>query len=270
MFTTILVRPLFNLLATIYAYLPIHDFGLAIILLTVVVRLILWPLVSKQLHSQKAMQELQPELARIRREAKGDKAVEGKLTMELYKEKEINPLASFLPLIIQLPIFFALYAVLRDVVKPGEIAHLAYGPVQHFGPIAEIIKHGNAFHPTLLGVIDLAKASPLIALLAGIGQFVQTRQLMPKNQVKDPTAAMISNMTIYAFPALTFIIGLSLPAALALYWTTTAGMAILQQTIVLRQDVRELEAEPSLPETTTPAANKPSKKAKRKAKGSKA
>src|SRR5438067_12708716 len=107
MFTTILVQPIFNLLAVIYAL--VHDFGLAIIILTIIIRGLLWPLVSRQLHSQRALQELQPELKRIKAEAKGDRQLEGKLTMELYKEREINPFASFLPLLIQLPIFFALF-----------------------------------------------------------------------------------------------------------------------------------------------------------------
>jgi YidC/Oxa1 family membrane protein insertase len=246
MFNTLLVDPLFNLLAVIYAVLPFRDFGVAIILMTIIVRLILWPLVNKQLHSQKAIQSLQPELARIRTEANGDKSLEGKLTMELYKEKKINPFASFLPLLIQLPIFFALFVVLRDVVKPGELSHLAYDSVKHLGPIADIIKNGSAFDPKFLGLIDLAKASPILAALAAIAQFVQTKQLQPKTQTKDAQAQMLAGMT-YVFPFLTFFIGLTLPSALALYWLITSLVAILQQYLVLRQDVEELEALPVTP-----------------------
>ena len=243
MFKTILVQPLFNLLASIYAILPIHDFGISIIILTVLVRLILWPLVNRQLHSQRAMQRLQPEIARIKTAAKGDRTLEGQQIMELYKEKGINPFASFLPLIIQLPIFFALYAVLKDVVKPGEIAKLSYEPVRHLGAIADIIR-GGAFHPALLGAIDLAKASPLLAVIAAIAQFFQTRQLTPKPVNPDPQAQMMSTMT-YIFPFLTFFVGLRLPSALALYWITTSAVAILQQTLILRRDVDEMEAEPA-------------------------
>jgi YidC/Oxa1 family membrane protein insertase len=241
MFNTILVQPLFNLLAFIYAVIPFHDFGVAIILLTIVVRLLLWPLVNKQLHSQRALQELQPELQRIKSQAKGDKQLEGKLVMELYKEKEINPFASFLPLLIQLPIFFALFVVLRDVVKPGEIAQLAYEPIKHLGPIADIIHGTHAFDPKFLGLVVLAKASPILAVLAAIAQFVQTKQLQPKQKAKDTQAQMMAGM-IYLFPVLTFIVGLSLPSALALYWTTTSLVAILQQYLVLQRDVVELEA----------------------------
>src|SRR4051812_48183656 len=151
MFNTILVQPIFNLLVTIYAF--VGDFGIAIIVLTILIRLALWPLVTRQLHSQKALQELQPELKRIKSEAKGDKQLEGKLTMELYKEREINPFASFLPLLIQLPIFFALFIVLRNIVKPGEIEKLAYDFVKQLPAVADIIKNNAAFHPTFLGLI---------------------------------------------------------------------------------------------------------------------
>lgn len=238
MFDTILVHPMFNLLAILYAY--VHDFGLAVILLTIVIRGLLWPLVTKQLHSQRALQELQPELQRIKTQAAGDRTLEGQLTMELYKEREINPFASFLPLLIQLPIFFALFIVLRDIVKPGEIAQIAYEPVKQLSAIADLISGKTAFHPTLFGLIDLTKASPILALLAGLAQFIQTKQITPKHQPSDSQARIMKSM-MYMFPALTFFVGLSLPSALPLYWTTASLIAILQQYLVLQRDVRELE-----------------------------
>jgi len=267
MFNTILVHPIFNLLAILYAF--VHDFGLAIVILTILLRLLIWPLVNKQLHSQRALQELQPELKRIKKEAGGDRALEGRLTMELYKEREINPFASFLPLLIQLPIFFALFIVLKDIVKPGEIAHITYAPVQHLGPIADIIKNKSAFHPTLFNAIDLTKASVLLAALAGLAQFVQTKQITPKHAPGDQQAQLMSSM-VYAFPAVTLFIGLSLPAALPLYWFTSSAVAVLQQYLVLNRDVRELEAGPATSAVTPsqviqPPARK-SGKAKKKRK----
>lgn len=261
MFNTLLVQPLFNILAIIYAYLPGHDFGIAIIVFTILVRLALWPLVNKQLHSQRALQELQPEIARIRTEAKGDKTLEGKLTMELYKEREINPFASFLPLLIQLPIFLALFVVLKDLVKPGEIEKLAYPFVASLPAIQAVVKEGGAFHPTFLGIIDLAKPSLFLAALAGGLQFIQTKQLLPKHNASDSAAQVTKAMT-YVFPFVTFFVGLSLPAALALYWGAGSAMAILQQTLVLRQDVEEMEAV-VLPPTTTVSNNTPKKKRKK-------
>ena len=243
MFNTLLVQPIFNLLAVLYAF--VGDFGVAIILLTIIVRGVLWPLVTRQLHSQRAIQELQPELKRIKAQAKGDTQLEGRLTMELYKEKEINPFASMLPLLIQLPIFFALFIVLKDISKPGEFAKLVYDFAQGLPHIADIIKHSKeAFHPTFFGIIDLTKPSVVLAALAGIFQFIQTKQIMPKHQPGDQQAQVMSSIT-YVFPALTFFIGLSLPSALPLYWTTASLMAILQQYLVLQRDVREMEGAPS-------------------------
>jgi YidC/Oxa1 family membrane protein insertase len=242
MFNTLLVYPIFNLLAFIYAVIPGHDFGIAIILLTVIVRTALWPLVRKQLHSQRAMQELQPEIAKIKAKAAGDRTLEGQMIMELYKEREINPLGSLLPVLIQLPLLLALFAVLRDIVKPGEFASVIYPALQNFPALHEIIIRGSkfAFHPQFLGLIDLQKSSPLLAAFAGITQFFQTKQLMPKHQPKDAAAQATAGLT-YIFPFVTFFIGLTLPAALSLYWTSASLVLIYQQWILLRADVKELE-----------------------------
>jgi YidC/Oxa1 family membrane protein insertase len=261
MFTTLLVQPIFNLLAVIYAY--VHDFGLAIIILTIIVRGLLWPLVTRQLHSQKALQELQPELKKIKAKAAGDKTLEGQLTMELYKEREINPFASFLPLLIQLPVFFALFVVLKDITHADAINKLSYPFVKQLPAIADIINHKVAFHPTFLGLINLTKGSIVLAAIAGAAQFIQTKQITPKAQPDDQQAKIMGSMT-YMFPALTFFIGLSLPAALPLYWATASGMAILQQYLVLKRDVEELEEGTIVPSTSTPlpaAAGDASKKA---------
>ncbi len=271
MFNTFLIRPIFNLLAGIYAILPWHDFGIAIIVLTIIIRLLLWPLINKQLHSQRALQELQPELQRIKSEAKGDKQLEGKLTMELYKEREINPFASIIPLVVQLPIFFALFVVLRDIVKPGQLMALAYDPIKNLGPISQIIHSHTAFNPQFLGLVTLAKPALLFAVLAAAAQFIQTKQLQPKKAPNDAQAQMMASMT-YLFPGLTLVIGLSLPSALALYWTTTSLVAIWQQYLILKRDVIELEEgtpeSPIMPESK-PAltASKPAKpKGKKKSK----
>lgn len=240
MFNTILVLPLFNLLALIYAVLPLHDFGLAIIILTVLVRLALWPLVNKQLHSQRAMQKIAPEVAKIRAQAKGDRQKESQMLMELYKERNISPFASLLPLFIQLPIFIALYVVLRDLVVPGQIAHLAYSSIRHLAPISDLINGSVKFAPTLLGWVNLAKPNWVLAVLAGAAQFVQTKQLTPHNPSADAQTRAMTTTTLF-FPLITIVIGITLPAALALYWVVTSLVAVGQQYLVLRRDVAEME-----------------------------
>lgn len=160
--------------------------------------------------------------------------------MELYKEREINPFASFLPLLIQLPVFFALFIVLKDINDAGKTAALLYEPIKNIPAIASLLNSGSQFHPSLFGVIDLSKPSPLLAALAALAQFAQTKQITPKHMKGDTQAQIMSGM-VYIFPAVTFFIGLTLPAALPLYWLTSSLIAVLQQYIVLKRDVIELE-----------------------------
>ena len=114
MFETIIVNPIFNALMLIYSVVPGGDFGVAVIIFTVIIRLLMYPLVKNQLHQTKAMRKLQPQLAKIKKNAKGNKQVEAMQQMELYKRYGIKPLRSILMLFIQLPIFIALYRVIGD------------------------------------------------------------------------------------------------------------------------------------------------------------
>src|SRR5213592_1790351 len=117
MFTTLIVQPIFNLLVLIYALLPGHNFGVAIIIFTVMIRLLMWPLVKKQLHHAKAIRELQPELKKIKAATKGNRQKESKLTMELYKERQINPAATLGIVLAQAPILIGLYLGLQKLIK---------------------------------------------------------------------------------------------------------------------------------------------------------
>ncbi len=240
MFQTILVQPLFNILFTIYGYIPGHDFGLAVIILTILVRLALWPLVTRQLHSQKAMQSLAPEIAKVKAKSKGDRQLETQLLMELYKDKGTSPFAPLLPILIQLPIFFALYMVFMDAMKPDRLARLAYDFVEQIPAVANVISNQAQFHPSLFGLVDLTKPSIAIALVAALAQYYQTKMMQPKNKPVDDQAKIMASMIII-FPILTFVIGLTLPSALALYWAVTSLVASFQQYVVLLRDAHEME-----------------------------
>jgi YidC/Oxa1 family membrane protein insertase len=240
-FNTLLVQPLFNLLVLIYAIIPGHDLGVAVIILTILVRILIWPLVTRQLRSQAAMQKLAPDIAKVKTKADGDKQKESQLLMELYKEKEISPFASLLPLLIQLPLLFALFYVLRDILKASELTKLTYEGLRHMPFVAQLVSGAVPLKTSMFGLINLAKPSPVFAVLAGLLQYVQTRQIMPRQTTPggppNPMAA-----TAYIFPVVTFFFGLSLPAALALYWSTTSVIAVGQQHLVLQRGEKELEA----------------------------
>lgn len=271
MFNTLLVQPIFNVLVTIYALLPGHNFGVAIILFTILVRLAMWPLVKKQLHHAKAMRQLQPELKKIKQATKGDRQKESQMVMELYKERGINPFSSIGLLLVQLPIFIALYSVINKIVQdPASLYNFAYPFVQNLSWLKELAADPSKFDNSLFGFVDLGKAAysqgvwyiPALILVAisAVGQFYQGRQLMPRDKDakglrqilreasegkqadQSEMAAATGRFTQFMIPAFVFFVTLGLPAALSLYWSTTSIVAIIQQARVLGKDEAELES----------------------------
>ena len=242
MFNTLIVQPLLNLVLFFYAILPYHDLGVAVIIVTILVRLLVWPLASKQLHSQRAMQKLAPEIAKLRKKAGGDKQKESQMLMELYKEKGISPFASLTPILIQMPLLIAFYYALRHAVAAGDIANMVYPFVAKMEPIKDIIANPSAYKPLLFGFVNLAKPNIVIAVLAAVAQFVQTKQIMPKKSgEKGDTAAQVAQISVLLFPFMTFLFAMSLPSALGLYWFVASLVSIFQQHLILRKDVEEME-----------------------------
>lgn len=271
MFTTLIVQPIFNLLVLIYAILPGHNFGLAIILFTIVVRLLLWPLVKKQLHHAKAMRKLQPELKRIKKAAKGDRQKESLMTMELYKERQINPFSSLGIVIIQLPILIGLYSGLRRIVDdPQAIINFTYPFIRDMSWLKELAGDITKFDASLFGLVDLTRSAlgdngiywpaMIIAVASAGGQYYQSKQLLPSDKdarslrkiLKDAGGgkqadqgevnAAVGRSTLYFIPAMVFVFAISIASALSLYWLATSVIAIIQQSRVLQADEEELEA----------------------------
>lgn len=229
-FDVFLYRPLFNFLVLIYNYIPFHDFGLSIIVVTVVIRFVLYPLSVKALNSQKALQKLQPEMKEIQRKYKDDKEKQAVETLELYKREKINPFSGLFLVFAQLPILIALYRVFAYGLKPEELVNL-YNFIQN--PIQ--------INPMFLGQIDLSGPNIIFAVLAGIIQFFQTKMLMPKtekSQGKDSDISqMVQKQMLYFFPFLTVIILFNLPSALGLYWIVSGLFSIAQQHLIFKKGV---------------------------------
>jgi YidC/Oxa1 family membrane protein insertase len=274
-FTTLIVQPIFNLLALIYALLPGHNFGLAIIIFTIIIRLLLWPLVKKQLNHAKAMRELQPELKKIKAAAKGDRQRESQLTMELYKEREINPFASIGILLVQLPILIGLYSGLNKIIKnPHEIVSFSYPALHHLAWLQTLSNNIHRFDDSLLGFVNLGRKAfgptgiywpaLLIVAAAAMAQYFQSKQLMPQSKDSrslrqilreagqgkkaDQTEvnAAVGRGTMFLIPGMVFLFGLNFAAALPLYWLSTSVVAYIQQARVLKDDAQEADA--SIPE----------------------
>lgn len=270
MFQTFIVQPIFNLLVFIYALLPGHNFGLALIIFTIVIRLLMWPLVKKQLYHAKAMRKLQPELKRIKKEAKGDRQKESMMVMELYKEREISPFGSIGILAIQLVILIGLYSGLQKVINdPQAIIDNAYGFLRDFGWMESLAQNIGQFDETFLGFVDLTRAAigegsgiywpaMIIVLGSAVTQYFQSVQLMPKEKdarslrqiLKEAGSgkqadqaevnAAVGRSTRYFIPAMILVFTIGLPSALGLYWFVSGLVAYLQQAYILKQDEEEL------------------------------
>lgn len=272
MFTTIIVKPIFNLLVLIYAILPGHNFGLALIIFTIIIRLLLWPLVKKQLHQAKAMRALQPELKKIKQVTKGNKQKESAMLMELYKERGINPFGTFPILILQLIILIGLYSGLRKVIaNPHQLVSFAYPGLQHLSWMQVLGHNIHRFDDTLFGIVNLSKSAlghgsgvywpaMFIVLGSAVAQYFQGKQLLPsspdqrglrdilrdagsgKQADQSEVNAAVGRSTRYMLPVFIFLFTVNLASALSLYWLTGGIVAYIQQSIALREDEVELES----------------------------
>lgn len=226
LYNEVIYRPILNTLVLLYNIIPGHDVGLAIIVVTFLIRLILAPFMHKSLKSQQMMNALQPKLNDVREKHKGDKEQQAKAIMGLYKEHKINPLASCLPLIIQLPILIALYQVLAKALK-GNLEGL-----YHF------IHNPGLLNPKMFGIIDLSQPNFLFAIAAGLAQFWQSKMMTASNTPStDPTAKMMNVQVTYILPLISVFIAWRLPAGLPLYWTVTTLLLVAQQKYISKADI---------------------------------
>lgn len=228
LFDIILYRPLFNALVLLCNYIPGHDFGIAVILLTLFIRIVLYPIAVKTINSQKVLQKLQPQIEEIKNKYKNDKEKLAKETLDLYKKEKINPFSGLFLGLVQLPVLIALYKVFWQGVQPAELQNL-------YSFVLNPVNINTAF----LGLIDLSKPNIIFAILAGALQYFQTKMTLPKaskNKGQGPDfSGMMQKQMLYFFPVLTVIILMSLPSALGLYWTVSSIFSIGQQYFLLRK-----------------------------------
>lgn len=269
-FDILIVQPIFNLLIGLYSIIPGGDFGVSLIIFTVLVRFALYPLVKRQLHQTRMMRKLQPQLAEIKKKAKGNKQLEGMQMLELYKKNGVSPFRSILILLIQLPIFIALYHVIQIfTMHRDQIAKYTYDFMENIGPIRHLIEHPDQFNEKLLGFVELTKSAfsnghvdvvlIVLAVIAAGTQYVMSKQTMPqtenKKRLRDVMAeaadgktanqsemnAIVMGKMVKVLPFFMFFIMVSVPGALALYYAVSNLVAVGQQSYLLRQDEEELE-----------------------------
>ena len=240
LFHTILYQPLFNLFVGLYNIIP--DVGVVILIVTVLVKLVLYPLTTSSIKAQKSLSELQPKLAALKTQYKDNQQQLAQETMKLYKEHKVNPFGSCLPLLIQIPVFLALYWVLQKGLTG-----------QDFSPLYSFIKNPGTIHTVTLNLFDLQNASPVLAILAGLAQFWQAKMMYTKQPPKaageggkdENMMAMMNKQMLYVFPVMTVLIGLKLPGGLSLYWLLSTVLTALQQELIFRKGKKNDGAGPS-------------------------
>ncbi len=252
-FNIFLYQPLMNILVLFYQIIPGHDFGIAIILLTLLIRLLLYPVSAKGVKSQKIINEIQPEIKEIQEKYKDQKEIQVKKILEIYKKAKISPFSAIAPLIIQLPVLIALYRVLWGVQTTEALSHLySFIPTP-----TEIV-------PLFLKKIDLAHigfiqdingdsrfliGNLLIILGAVIAQFIQMKMVLSKkpkiknikkNSQNQEIAEKMQKQMVYFFPFFTLFILMKLPLAIGLYWLVSTLFSVIQQYFIFK-DYKKLE-----------------------------
>ena len=290
-FDEFIVRPILNLLMAIYSLIP--DFGISIIVFTILVRLLLWPLIKKQLHQAKAMRKMQPELAKIKKQYAKNPQMRNLAMMELYKKHNISAFGSIGVLIIQLPILIAMYRVVQIFVSSrADLGKYVYDFVKNLPVANNLVNNPDQFNQNFLGIIDLtqhavSKNGVVIGLLvlAGVAAYLQyltSKQLSPqsdsKRKLRDILAdagggkeadqsevnAIMTRKMMKFMPIMMFMVTMYLPAALALYLATASAVGYLQNHIILKQD--SLEMEEVANKKTAPQKSIASAKTKKRAK----
>lgn len=246
-FIPILINPLINLLLGLYHVADLltlpGQLGWAIVFLTILINGAIYPFKAAQLRSQSKLAELKPHLAELKRKHGQDKKRHSEETMKLYRKHGYNPASGCLPLLIQLPILFGLYAVFLDVLgKPagqalGHLNNTAYFPGLKIDSLNE---HFLGFN---LGAVpsQAGLSAPIIAVIVvtALLQFVLTKMTLPaatpkagKDASFEETLAASQGLMVYIFPLLLASAAYSLPLGLALYWNVTSIFAIIQQYLI--------------------------------------
>jgi YidC/Oxa1 family membrane protein insertase len=223
-FQAIFYQPILNILVYFYETVAFHDFGLAIIFVTILIRLVLYPLFHKSAKQQMVMQRIQPKIKKIQELHKNDKEKQAQALMDLYKEHGVNPFSSMLLLFVQLPIMIGLYWVVRSGLAPGNLAGLY-----------SFIPQPGAINALFLGLVNLAKPNLILIFLAAVAQYFQARLAIYRDPAdKSPLAPAekMARQMSFIGPLVTIFIFYGLPSAIGLYWFVTSLFSIFQQIII--------------------------------------
>jgi YidC/Oxa1 family membrane protein insertase len=254
-----------------------YSWALSIILLTIGMRLVLFPVFVKQIRNQRAMQKVQPKMKELQAKYKNDKEQLNKEMMALWKEAGANPFSGCLPLVLQIPIFISLFHTLRQLKPqkgcpdphlstqacyhgvPGFPQHLVASAAQAkiFGvPIQASFTTSTTFLHDLGGNQTSTRILCLVlTVLMGASTFITQRQLMARNGPAEGSMAQQQKILLYVFPVLFLFYGFKFPIGVLLYWLTTNVWSMAQQSVVIRR--MDTEGPPGSPGPAAPAVSGP-------------
>jgi YidC/Oxa1 family membrane protein insertase len=244
MFASLIYNPLYNGLVVVLDYIPNGDLGLATIILTCIVKFILFPISKQATKTQILMKALEPELAELKKKYGANREEFARKTLDFYKKNNLNPFASIFLILIQLPIIIGLWMIFFrggfPVVNPDILYSFVSVPV--------------SINTNFLGLIDITKVSVLLGVLAGLAQFFQIRLSVPAYKPSEETKKKLEkgvkpdfseefakNMNMqmrYVMPVFMFIICLTVSGAVALYWITGSLFTIGQE-LYLRNTLKK-------------------------------
>lgn len=225
MFHTLFYEPVYNLLVVVLTLVPLHDIGAAIVIVTLIVKALLLPLNMSALRSQYIMKRVEGEMAKIKEEHKSSPQEASRKMMEIYKREKINPFASLFTVIIQIPIFFALYFVFSKGFKADPSSLYSF------------VTFPDTLHSMAFGLFDVTEKNVFIAVIAAITSYIlarrQTSTMVSKKQPHEETFQdhFMKSMKVQMLYILPLIVGFSsavLPSALGLYWSVSNMISYLQ------------------------------------------
>ncbi|MBM3281171.1 MAG: membrane protein insertase YidC [Candidatus Harrisonbacteria bacterium] len=224
MFNQLLTQPIFNALVVLNNLLG--DFGFAIILITILIRLILYPLFYKSMKNQVLITKIQPMIKEIQEKHKDDRQVQTEKIMALYKEYKINPFSGFLIILIQIPIFIAIYNVFLAGVTPATLDQNLYS----------FISRPEIIITNFLSILNLSERSYALTLITAAAQYFLGMVSLPKDTgtKEGAQARNIAKKMMVIGPILTLLILGTLPSAVGLYWLTSTLFSLVQQVYITR------------------------------------
>lgn len=217
----LIANPLLNILVGLYDTVAFRDLGLAIVFLTILVRLAFYPLFQKGLEQQAKMQELQPKIKELQAKHKGDHTAHSQALLALYKEHNFNPFSSIFMMLVQIPILIALYHLFLGIFSP-----------EILGRLYSFVPNPGTLDVMAFGFLDLSQPYFAIVAVTALFQFVQARMAMKGAKFTEPAQKITSQVIVFVAPLITLVVFASLPAAVSVYWLVSSFLSVLQQWLV--------------------------------------